>query len=120
VWTLRLHLVTNTGAAFSLGQALGPLIAVGVLIVVGVLLWTGRTVGTRLGALGLGLVLGGAIGNLLDRVFRPSDSLLGGAVVDFIDFQWWPVFNVADMGVFVGAMLLLLANWREGELVADE
>ena len=45
---------------------------------------------------GAGLVLGGALGNLLDRLFREGDGFLGGAVVDFVDLQWWPVFNVAD------------------------
>ena len=42
--------------------------------------------------------LGGALGNLIDRAFREGDGFLGGAVVDFIDLQWWPVFNVADVG----------------------
>jgi signal peptidase II len=113
VWTLRLHLVTNTGASFSLGEDLGPFIGVVALVVVGVLLWTGRSIGSRLGAVGLGLVLGGALGNLLDRGFRGGDGFMGGAVVDFIDFQWWPIFNVADMGVVIGAALLLLASLRE-------
>lgn len=59
---------------------------------------------------GLGLVLGGALGNLVDRLrFR--------AVVDFLDFYWgqwhWPAFNVADMGICAGALLTLLAFWRQ-------
>lgn len=58
---------------------------------------------------GLGLVLGGALGNLVDRIrFR--------AVVDFLDFYWrgwhWPAFNVADMGICVGAFLACVALWR--------
>ena len=55
-----------------------------------------------LSAVGIGLVIGGAIGNVLDRLFRAGDGFLGGAVVDFIDLQWWPVFNVADMAITVG------------------
>lgn len=123
VWTLRLHLVTNTGASFSLGEGLGPLIGVVALVVVGILLWTGRSIGSRVGAIGLGLVLGGALGNLLDRGFRGGEGFMGGAVVDFIDFQWWPIFNVADMGVVVGAGLLLIASMRvedEGESPSDD
>jgi signal peptidase II len=58
-------------------------------------------------------VVGGAIGNLLDRVFREGGGLLGGAVVDFVDLQWWPVFNVADVAICVGAVLLSLTASRE-------
>jgi signal peptidase II len=119
VWTLRLHLVTNTGASFSLGSGLGPFIGVVALVVVGILLWTGRSIGSRLGAVGLGLVLGGALGNLLDRGFRGGHGFMGGAVVDFIDVQWWPIFNVADMGVVIGAGLLLVASMRDAD-PADE
>lgn len=120
VWTLRLRLVTNTGASFSLGEGMGPIIGLIALAVVGLLLWTGRSIGTRLGAVGLGLVLGGALGNVLDRGFRDGDGLMGGAVIDFIDFRWWPVFNVADIGVVVGAVLLLVASARSEPSVADE
>jgi len=66
----------------------------------------------RLEALALGLVLGGAVGNLADRVFRGS-GLLDGAVVDFIDFKSFPTFNVADMAINVGVFLLLVAAfWK--------
>jgi signal peptidase II len=61
------------------------------------------------------MILGGALGNLADRAFREGDRVLGGAVVDFIDFQWFPVFNVADIGVVGGAMLLVLATALEPE-----
>ncbi len=114
VWTLRLRLVENTGASFSLGQGLGPLIGVAAIVTVALLIWTGRRVETRLAAAGIGLVLGGAVGNLLDRVLRDGGGPLGGGVVDFIDLQWWPVFNVADAGVVVGAALLLVSGlWGE-------
>jgi signal peptidase II len=112
-WTLRFRLVTNTGASFSIGEGLGPVIGVVALVVVGILLWTGRSIGSPLGAIGLGLVLGGALGNILDRAVRAGDGFFGGAVIDFIDFQWWPVFNVADIGVVVGAVLLLVASMLE-------
>jgi len=55
----------------------------------------------------MGLLLGGAVGNLADRIFR-APGLLRGAVIDFVDLQWWPVFNVADMGITCGCVMLLL------------
>jgi signal peptidase II len=76
-----------------------------------------------LGAVGVGLVVGGAIGNVIDRLFR-SPGWLRGAVVDFIDFQWFPVFNVADMAINIGAGLLILgsilAARREQREVVEE
>jgi signal peptidase II len=58
----------------------------------------------------VGLVLGGALGNLIDRALRGGGGFLGGAVVDFIDFQWWPIFNVADSCVVIGAILLIIVT----------
>lgn len=113
VWTLRLRLTRNFGSAFSLGQGRGALISVLALVVVAVLLRSGRHATRPAAAVALGLVLGGAVGNLADRAFRAGDGFLGGGVVDFIDLQWWPVFNVADMGVVCGAMLLVLVSWRD-------
>jgi signal peptidase II len=110
VWTIDLELTRNTGAAFSQFVGQGPLIAIGALAIVGYLLWQGRTVGTRLGAVAIGLVLGGALGNLADRAFRGGSGFLQGAVVDFIDPHWWPVFNIADACVVIGAVLLVLAS----------
>ena len=59
----------------------------------------------------VGLIVGGAVGNLLDRLFREPGWLRGG-VVDFIDLQWWPIFNVADIAITVGGVLLLLSSLR--------
>jgi signal peptidase II len=106
-WTLRFNLVRNAGAAFSTGRGLGPLLGVLAVVVVIVLVHYGRMVSTLPTAIGLGLVLGGALGNLTDRAFRSGDGgFLGGHVVDFVDLQWWPVFNVADAAIVVGGLLL--------------
>jgi signal peptidase II len=115
VGSLQLRLTINYGAAFSLTSGRGPLISLLALAVVGVLLVSGRQATRPAMAVALGLVVGGAFGNLVDRAFRAGDGFLGGGVVDFIDLQWWPVFNVADMGVVVGAVLLFLVQWREAE-----
>jgi signal peptidase II len=113
VWTLRFHLAPNRGAAFSLGFGSGGVVAILAIVIVGVLMVVGRNLDTRVGVLSLGLVLGGALGNLADRAFRNGSGFLGGAVIDFVDFQWWPVFNVADMAVTIGGVLLVLTTTKE-------
>jgi signal peptidase II len=107
---LRLRLTHNTGAAFSLFARSGPvlgLIVIGVIILIVVSL---RDAGNLGEAIGLGLVLGGALGNLTDRVFR-GDGLMDGAVVDFIDFSFFPTFNMADSAVTVGVIVLLVSTF---------
>jgi signal peptidase II len=113
VGSLRLNLTFNDGAAFSLGSGRSSWIALIALVVVAVILKLGWTADRRLWAAGLGVILGGALGNLTDRLLRAGDGLLGGHVVDFVDLQWWPVFNVADVALWVGIGLLLLSSWRE-------
>jgi signal peptidase II len=113
-WTLRFNLTFNSGLSFGQGEGLtGYITVLAVLLVVG-LVWWSRSLTSRPMAAAVGLLLGGACGNLADRLFRSHD----GAVVDFIDFQWWPVFNVADIAVFCGAGLLVLATLREPEPAA--
>jgi signal peptidase II len=121
VGSLQLLLTWNTGASFSIGseRELGPYIALLALVVVAWLLWSGHSA-TRLGAVAAGMVTGGALGNLVDRALRSGPAgaeagFLGGAVVDFIDLQWWPIFNVADVGVVGGAVLLVLASVVHGD-----
>ena len=115
VGSLRLRLTLNYGAAFSLTNGRGALISLLALAVVAVLLRTGRHERSVPMAVALGLVVGGAVGNLADRAFRAGDGLFGGGVVDFVDLQWWPVFNVADVCVVVGACLLFVVQWREAD-----
>ncbi|MCX2727693.1 signal peptidase II [Thermomicrobium sp. 4228-Ro] len=107
---LRLFYVENTGAAFGLFQGRNPILAVLALGVVLVLVVTFRYLtSTSLGAVALGLQLGGAIGNLIDR-FRH------GFVVDFIDLSFWPTFNVADSAITIGVLLLLVLLIRSDRL----
>lgn len=112
-WTLRLNLSYNTGMAFSAGQDWGPVIGVVALLVVVALLLSMRRRPGRLADASVGLIIGGAVGNILDRLFR-QDGWLRGGVVDFIDFQWFPIFNVADAAITVGGALLVLASYLEG------
>jgi len=123
VWTLQFNLAHNTGAAFSLGRGsdltrLLPLLVLGVVVY---LIWHSRGTITALGAVAVGMILGGALGNLIDRALRTNGGpLFSGGVVDFIDFQWWPVFNVADMGVVVGGFFLVLSYLREPPPPAED
>jgi signal peptidase II len=109
---LQFRLTYNTGVSFSLFSGGGQFIA---LIVIGVIAMIFHILGDasrRLEAISLGLILGGAVGNLLDRIFRGS-GLLDGAVVDFIDFSFFATFNVADIAVNIGVVLLLIAAfWK--------
>lgn len=116
VGSLRLKLTFNDSAAFSLGGGRTTLIALVGVVVSAVIVRMGLQAERRLWALGLGVVLGGALGNLVDRALRSGEGILGGHVVDFIDVQWWPVFNVADSALWVGIGLLLLSSWREPQL----
>jgi signal peptidase II len=109
IGTLQWNLAFNSGMAFSRGRGLGPFIGVLAFVVVIGLVVSSARVETRLGRLAAGLLIGGALGNLLDRAFR-GDGLLNGAVIDFIDLQWWPIFNIADVGVTVGAVLFMIAS----------
>lgn len=112
VWTLRFALGFNSGFAFSQGQGLGPIIGVIALLAC---IWLIRSAIRASGSLmsyGYALIAAGAMGNVIDRMFR-EDKWMRGRVVDFIDFQWFPVFNIADSSITIGAILLVLALLRE-------
>jgi len=110
VGSVRLDLTYNTAGAFGLGGAVVPFLALGALVLVVVMVSTGSATARAPAAIALGLVLGGAFGNLADRVFR-HPGLLRGAVVDFVDLRVWPVFNLADTAITCGCLLLLWAGW---------
>ncbi len=103
-WTLRLHLHFNPGAAFSTGVGLGPLFGVLAFGMILVLFSMVRGREDVLGTVLLGAIAGGAIGNLTDRILRAEAGFLSGEVVDFIDLQWWPIFNIADAAVVIGVI----------------
>ena len=108
IWTMQFNLTFNRGMAFSRGTGIGPIIGVIGLVVVVLLLLSLRRADNALTRVATGLIIGGAVGNILDRLFRGS-GWMRGAVVDFIDFQWWPVFNVADMAIMIGAATMVVA-----------
>ncbi|MBF6239583.1 signal peptidase II [Nocardia otitidiscaviarum] len=104
---LRFSLVRNPGAAFSMATSMTWLLTlVAAAVVIGVIR-IGRTLRSLWWAIGLGMVLGGALGNLIDRLFR-APGPLQGHVVDYLAVGWWPVFNVADSAIVCGAILLVV------------
>ena len=112
VGSLQFSLGFNSGFAFSQGQGMGPVVGVFAIIAVLFLLRAVRKATTRISALALCAIVAGAIGNIADRIFR-GEGWLHGRVVDFIDVQWWPVFNVADSSITVGACALIAAMLME-------
>jgi signal peptidase II len=110
---LQLNYTQISGGAFGLGGSAswlfaGATIAVSVAIVI--LAFRVRRLGV---AIGMGLVLGGGLGNLTDRIARGSG--LSGRVIDFIDLRVWPVFNLADAAIVVGAVLIVLTSARRSD-----
>jgi len=107
---LDLRYTTNPGGAFGLFGGIPWLfVAVSAVVVVAIVLASRRLPATA-SAVGLGLVLGGAIGNLIDRAIRGPGFT--GEVVDFIDLHVWPIFNLADSAIVIGAAVLLLSGLR--------
>lgn len=104
---LQLTLLYNSGAAWGLGAGITPVVTcLQMAIVVGVLVFAVKAVRSPSYAVALGLILGGALGNIHDRLLRPPGPFRG-AVVDFLELPNWPVFNVADMAVVGGAILVV-------------
>lgn len=115
---LTLRFTENSGGAFSIGQS-APWFFVAVSSIVSLaIVVTAFRHSDRITAAGLGLVLGGALGNLTDRAIRGPG--FGGHVIDFVDLHVWPVFNVADSAVVVGALLIAWRGLRDGRPEREE
>lgn len=107
---LHLTYTTNTGGAFGLSGSTPWFFALASLTVCGFILTNMRKVEGIWRAVALGMVLGGAIGNLINRLSGGVD--FSGEVIDFIDVRIWPVFNLADSAIVVGAVILALSFAR--------
>ena len=106
--------ILNSGAAFGLlANRTLFFVVTTVIVVVGLLIYSYRSKKGGLQSLALGLLLGGAVGNLLDR-------LRFGHVVDFIDFRIWPVFNIADIAIVLGSILLIYALLMQDREKSEE
>jgi signal peptidase II len=104
---LQLTLLYNTGAAWGMGSEITPVVTcLQIAIVIGVIVFAVKAVRSAWYTVALGLIMGGALGNIHDRLLR-DPSPFHGAVVDFLELPNWPVFNIADMGVVGGAILIV-------------
>ncbi|MBN1220747.1 MAG: signal peptidase II [Anaerolineae bacterium] len=102
--------ITNSGAAFGSFPGLGDVFKfVAVFVIIGIIIFYYHLPTEYIGVrLSLGLIVGGAMGNLLDRFVRINE-----AVVDFVDIGFWPIFNVADISILVGVGILAYYLWNE-------
>lgn len=108
---LGLRLVRNSGGAFSILQdRSGLLAAATAAVLVGVAIWA---FSSQEFPAAFGLIIGGGIGNLADRVFR-IPGFPSGRVIDFIDLSFWPTFNLADSAITIGVLLLLIRSLAQG------
>jgi len=125
VGSLRFNLAFNTGMAFSGFSGAGAFIGVVAIIISIVLVVIARKVTSVFQLVLIGVMIGGALGNVIDRASRVgemkdlagnvSQGFMSGAVVDFIDLQWWPIFNVADAAIVVGGIALALTGLRTAD-----
>ena len=122
-----LTLTRNSGAAWSIGRDFTVVFPIIAMVVVGVLIWMARRLGSVPWAISLGLILGGVVGNLTDRLFR-APGPFQGHVVDFISVfdpagQAFPIFNLADSALSCGVVLAILLEFtgrrREGGRYRD-
>jgi signal peptidase II len=113
---LTLRLTYNPGGAFGVLQGVPNFFLISSVVIVVLILFWARTVESRKWAIPLGLVLGGGLGNLVDRLFRDTN----GQVVDFVDLHVWPVFNLADSAISVGVVVLLIMSFRAGRKPAGD
>lgn len=106
---LRFTYVENTGAAFGIGSAYTWVFSIIAVTVAVVILRTARKLGSVPWAIALGGLLGGAVGNLIDRLTR-EPGIGQGFVVDFIALPYWPVFNIADIAVTTSAVAMVVLS----------
>ncbi|WP_329534555.1 signal peptidase II [Streptomyces sp. NBC_01450] len=108
---LRFEAIRNAGAAFGFGEAFTIIFTVIAAAVIVVIARLARKLYSLPWAIALGLLLGGALGNLTDRIFR-SPGIFEGAVVDFIAPKHFAVFNLADSAIVCGGILIVLLSFR--------
>lgn len=111
---LELELTSNTGSAFGLFRGAGVWLGLAAVVAIAVVLTALGNVRFRSEAVALGAIMGGAAGNLVDRIVR-GEGFLDGAVIDFIRLWWIPNFNAADASLFLGVVTLLLLSMRHDE-----
>jgi len=102
----RFTYIHNTGAAFGMFSKSGSVFVVVAIVVAAAIFYFYPLVSNWLVKLSLGLQLGGAMGNLWDRIFN------NGAVIDYVDIGFWPIFNIADISIVTGVTILAVWLWQ--------
>jgi signal peptidase II len=108
---LQFRLTFNSGAAFNLATSGTIFLSTFAIMVSATIFYYGRKVTSTRWSFALGLALGGILGNLSDRIFRPPGGLRG-EVVDWIQLPNWPIFNVADISVVSAAIFISYLSWK--------
>lgn len=106
-----LELTTNSGAAFGMAAGMTVVLSALAVVVCGFVIHASSRLRDKGWAIGLGLLLAGAMGNLTDRIFR-DPSPFRGHVVDFLHLNHWPIFNVADVALTFAALIVFWRTWR--------
>ena len=109
---LTLRFTTNSGGAFSIGGSTPWIFVTASVVVIGIIVVTSFRHTSLWSAAAVGLILGGALGNLTDRAIR--GEAFRGRVVDFIDVHVWPIFNLADTAIVIGAAVLAFGSFLDG------
>ena len=107
----QLTFVRNPGAAFSFAADVTVFLSIFSLIVMIAVLYYAPRITSRGWAVVLGLVLGGILGNMVDRIFR-EPGVLRGHVIDWLQLPNWPVFNIADTAIVIAALLAMVLTAR--------
>lgn len=103
----------NSGAAFSLFQDGGRFFGVAAVVAIGIIAYALTKPRPRLEVVTFGMIIGGALGNLTDRILR-GEGFLDGRVIDWIQIPYWPTFNIADSAVSLAIVALLVGSLRLG------
>ena len=116
---LTFRFTENPGAAFSMFQNAGPFLGVAAVIAVGFIGASLARSRPTYEVVAFGMIIGGALGNLTDRIAR-GEGFLDGKVIDWVQLPNFPTFNVADSSVSVAVAILLIGSWRSGSAAAKE
>ena len=110
---LTFRLTENPGAAFSMFQNAGPFLGIAAVIAVGLIGASLARPRPLYEVVGFGMIMGGALGNLVDRIAR-GEGFLDGHVIDWVQLPNFPTFNVADSSISLAVALLIIGSWRAG------
>ena len=108
---LQFTLVKNSGAAFSLATGFTIFFTLLAFVVVATVTYFASRITSRGWSIAVGLLLGGVLGNLTDRIFR-SPGFFNGHVIDWIEVPHWPVFNLADSAICIAALISIILSYR--------